>query len=67
MVSANFRLSSPEHSAETYAQCLVVTLCYDPCALELTQLREIFPSTTAYHIKLEIFMIIYDYTFLGYI
>ena len=29
-----------EHSAENYAPCLVVTLCSDPYALELTQLRE---------------------------
>ena len=60
-----------EHTAENYAPCLVVTFCSDPCALELTQLRdwEILPSATACQINLETFMIlpVYDYTFLDYI
>ena len=54
-----------EHSAENYVPCLVVTFCSDPCALELSQLRywEILPSTTACHVHLETFMIIYNYKF----
>ena len=44
-----------EHSAENYASCLVVTFRSDPCAIELTQLRdlEILLSTSACHINLE--------------
>ena len=58
-----------EYSAENYAPCLVVTLCYDPCALELTKFRdwEILLSTTACQINLETFMVLYDNTFLDYI
>ena len=58
-----------EHSAENYVPCLVVTFSSDPCALEMTLLHdwEILPSTTACHINLETFMIIYKYTFLDYI
>ena len=58
-----------EHSAENYAPCLVVTFCFDPYALVLTQLRDLenLPSTTACHINLEKLMIIYNYTFLDYI
>ena len=58
-----------DHSAENYAPCLVVTFCSDPCALELTQLRdwEILLSTMACHINLKTCMIIYNYTFLDYI
>ena len=49
--------------------CLLVTFCFDPCALELTQLRdwEMLPITTAAHIDHETLMIIYNYTFHDYI
>ena len=43
--------------------------CFDPCALELTQLRDwkMLPITTAAHINHETLMIIYNYIFLDYI
>ena len=58
-----------EHSVENYETCLVVTFRSDPCALELTQLRDwdILLSTAACHINLDTFMIVNNYTFLDYI
>ena len=54
-----------EYSAENYASCLVVTFRSDPCALEMTQLRdwEILPSASACHINPETCMIIYIYLY----
>ena len=58
-----------EFSTEKLAPCLLVTFCFDPCALELTQLRdwEMLLITTAAHINHEILMIIYNYKLFDYI
>ena len=58
-----------EFSAENKAPWLLVTFCFDPCALELTQLRdwEMLLITTAAHINHETLMIIYNYKFLDYV
>ena len=58
-----------EHSADNYAPCIVVTFCFYPCALELTQLRdwEIFSSSTVSHINNDTCIFRYIYIFLYYI
>ena len=68
-VCASQKLIFFEFSAENLALCLLVTFCFEPCALELTQLRdwEMLPITTAAHINHETLMIIYNYTFLDFI
>ena len=62
------RIGGTLYSVARYV-ALWASCCFDPCALELTQLRdwEMLSITTAAYINHETLMIIYNYTFLDYI
>ena len=66
----NFRISpSLSFQRKTKRHVFLLLFCFDPCALDLTQLRdwEVLPITMAAHINHEILIIIYNYILFDYV